>query len=123
MGKPDNTGFLRVIRAARYSAQGLAQAFRHESAFRQELSLTLIMAPIGLWLGRAPLEKTLLIAVCLLVLLVELLNSAIEAAIDRQGSERHELSGRAKDMGSAAVSIALLIVVVVWSAVAIQRFT
>ncbi len=122
MGKPDNTGFLRVIRAARYSAQGLAQAFRHESAFRQELSLTLIMAPIGLWLGRAPLEKTLLIAVCLLVLVVELLNSAIEAAIDRHGSEFHELSGRAKDMGSAAVSIALLIAGMTWGTVIYDRF-
>ncbi len=122
MGKPDNTGFLRVVRAARYSAQGLAQAWRHESAFRQELSLTLIMAPIGLWLGRAPLEKTLLVAVCLLVLVVELLNSAVEAAIDRHGSEFHELSGRAKDMGSAAVSIALLIAGMTWGTVIYDRF-
>ncbi len=122
MGKPDNTGFLRVVRAARYSAQGLAQAWRHESAFRQELSLTLIMAPIGLWLGRTPLEKTLLIAVCLLVIVVELLNSAIEAAIDRHGSELHELSGRAKDMGSAAVSIALLIAGMTWGTVIYERF-
>ena len=122
MGKPDNTGFLRVVRAARYSAQGLAQAWRHESAFRQELSLTLIMAPIGLWLGRAPLEKTLLVAVCLLVLVVELLNSAVEAAIDRHGSEFHELSGRTKDMGSAAVSIALLIAGMTWGTVIYDRF-
>ncbi|MDJ0917411.1 MAG: diacylglycerol kinase [Woeseiaceae bacterium] len=123
MGKPGNTGLLRAFRAARYSAQGLKQAWQHESAFRQEVMLLVVMIPLAIWLGRTLVEQALLIAVCLLVLLVELLNSAIEAAIDRQGSERHELSGRAKDMGSAAVSIALLIVVVVWSAVAIQRFT
>ena len=122
MGKPGNTGLLRVFRAARYSAQGLKQAWQHESAFRQEVALLIVMIPLAIWLGRTLVEQALLIAVCLLVLLVELLNSAIEAAIDRQGSERHELSGRAKDMGSAAVSIALLIVVLVWSAVAIQRF-
>ena len=113
---------MRAFRAAKYSAQGLKQAWQHESAFRQEATLLVVMIPLAIWLGRTLVEQALLIAVCLLVLLVELLNSAIEAAIDRQGSERHELSGRAKDMGSAAVSIALLIVVVVWSAVALQRF-
>lgn len=122
VGKPNNTGFLRVLRAARYSSQGLAQAWRHESAFRQELTLTLIMIPVALWLGQSALERTLLISVCLLVIVIELLNSAIEAAIDRLGSEQHELSGRAKDMGSAAVAVALFIVLLVWSAVAYQRF-
>ncbi|MEM1175129.1 MAG: diacylglycerol kinase [Pseudomonadota bacterium] len=122
MGKPDNTGFLRVIRATRYSAQGFAQAWRHESAFRQELTLALIMLPIALWLGRSPLEKALLIGVCLLVLITELLNSAIEAAVDRHGDEHHELSGRAKDMGSAAVFVALFIVGMVWGTVIYERF-
>ncbi len=122
MGKPDNTGFMRVIRATRYSAQGFALAWRHESAFRQELTLALIMAPIALWLGRSPLEKALLISVCLLVLVVELLNSAIEAAIDRHGDEVHELSGRAKDMGSAAVFVALTIAGLIWGTVIYDRF-
>ncbi|MDJ0760669.1 MAG: diacylglycerol kinase [Woeseiaceae bacterium] len=122
MSKPGNTGLMRAFRAAKFSGQGLKQAWQHESAFRQEVTLLVVMIPLAIWLGRTLVEQALLIAVCLLVLLVELLNSAIEAAIDRQGSERHELSGRAKDMGSAAVSIALLIVVVVWSSVAIQRF-
>ena len=122
MGKPDNTGFMRVIRATRYSAQGFALAWRHESAFRQELTLALIMAPIALWLGRSPLEKALLIGVCLLVLVVELLNSAIEAAIDRHGDEVHELSGRAKDMGSAAVFVALTIAGLIWGTVIYDRF-
>lgn len=122
MAKPENHGLLRAFRAARYSAQGLKQAWQHESAFRQEVTLLLLMTPVALWLGRSLVEKALLIAVCLLVIVVELINSAIEAAVDRLGSERHELSGRAKDMGSAAVSIALLIVVLVWSAVALQRF-
>ena len=122
MGKPDNTGFLRVIRATRYSAQGFAHAWRHESAFRQELTLALIMAPIALWLGRSPLEKALLIGVCLLVLVTELLNSAVEAAIDRFGGEHHELSGRAKDLGSAAVFVSLVIVGLTWGTVIYERF-
>ena len=123
MSKPDNSGLLRALRAAKYSAQGLRQAWQHESAFRQEVTLLVLMIPAAFWLGRTLVEQALLIAVCLLVIIVELINSAIEAAIDRLGSERHELSGRAKDMGSAAVSIALLIVVIVWAAVAAQRFS
>jgi len=122
MGKPDNTGLLRVIRAARYSAQGLRHAWRHESAFRQEITLTLLMAPIALWLGSNPLERTLLIGSCVLVLVVELLNSAIEAAIDRHGDEYNELSGRAKDLGSAAVMLSLMLVATLWAVIAWQRF-
>jgi len=122
VGKPGNTGILRAIRAARYSAQGFAHAWRHESAFRQELTLTLIMLPLGLWLGRSPVEKAVLIGVCLLVLVVELLNSAVEAVVDRVGEERHELSGRAKDLGSAAVFVALAIVGMTWGTVIYERF-
>ncbi|MEL7538706.1 MAG: diacylglycerol kinase [Pseudomonadota bacterium] len=122
MGKPDNTGFMRVVRAARYSTQGLIDAWRFESAFRQELTLTLIMTPIALWLGRTPLERTLLIVCCVAVLVVELLNSAVEAAIDRHGDELHELSGRAKDLGSAAVMLSLCVVGVVWGVVIYERF-
>lgn len=122
MGKPENTGVRRIIRATRFSAQGLAQAWRHEAAFRQELVLAIIMVPAALWLGQSTLERALLIAVLLLVLIVELLNSAIEAAIDRHGDEHHVLSGQAKDMGSAAVFISLVVVLLVWGAVAYERF-
>lgn len=110
------------MRAAKYSAQGFAHAWRHESAFRQELALLVIMAPVALWLGRDPVEKALLIFACLLVLVAELLNSAIEATIDRLGEDEHELSGRAKDLGSAAVAVTLLMVWVVWGAVIYSRF-
>ena len=122
MGKPGNTGVRRIIRATRFSAQGLAQAWQHEAAFRQELVLVIVMAPAALWLGQSIVERSLLIAVLLLVLIVELLNSTIEAAIDRHGDEQHDLSGRAKDMGSAAVFISLLLVALVWGAVAWQKF-
>lgn len=122
MGKPGNTGLRRILRAARYSSQGLLAAWRHEAAFRQELALTLVLLPVAFWLGQNAYERMLLIAVCLLVLIVELLNSAIEAAIDRHGDDRHELSGRAKDLGSAAVLFSLLLVVLVWGVVAWQRF-
>ena len=122
MAKPGNTGIRRIVRATRFSAQGFAQAWKHEAAFRQELILAIIMTPLAFWLGRSIFEKAILIAVLLLVLIVELFNSAIEAAIDRHGDEHHELSGRAKDMGSAAVFVVLLIVAVVWGAVICERF-
>ena len=122
MGKPGNTGIRRVIRATRYSAQGFAHAWKYEAAFRQEATITLLLVPVALWLGRTPTEQLLLIASCLLVLVVELLNSAVEAVVDRLGSEPHELSGRAKDMGSAAVLMSLLIVGAVWGVIAWQRF-
>ncbi len=122
MGKPGNTGFGRIFRAARYSTQGFRHAWKHEAAFRQEVGITLILVPVALWLGTTPLERWLLIASCVLVLIVELLNSAVEATVDRFGGERHELSGRAKDMGSAAVFISLAVVLVTWLTVAWQRF-
>ena len=123
MGKPDNTGILRALRAARFSAQGFVHAWRHESAFRQEVTLGMILTPLALWLGRTAYERLLLIACLLLVLIVELLNSAVETAIDRVSEEHHELSGRAKDLGSAAVSVSLALVLVVWCAVAWSRFS
>ena len=109
------TGLARVLRACVYSWQGLCAAWRHEAAFREELLLSVVLIPLGLYLGENGLEKALLVATILLVILVELLNSAIEAAIDRHGDERHELSGRAKDMGSAAVGVALLLAIVTWA--------
>jgi len=122
MSKPGNTGIRRIIRAMGFSSQGLAAAWKHEAAFRQEIMLLVILIPTALWLGETVLLQTLLIGVCLLVLIVELFNSAIEAAIDRHGEEQHELSGRAKDMGSAAVLISLLIVLLTWGAVICDRF-
>lgn len=122
MAKPGNKGLRRLVLATRFSAQGLVQAWRHENAFRQELIATLIMVPAAIWLGQTAYERLLLIGACLIVLVVELLNSAIETVVDRVGDEHHELSGRAKDMGSAAVAVSLLLVVLVWSVVAWLRF-
>jgi diacylglycerol kinase (ATP) len=106
----------------KFSAQGLASAWKNEAAFRQELLLVAVLLPVAVWLGQTALERAVLIGSLLLVLAVELFNSAIEAAIDRHGEELHELSGRAKDMGSAAVLISLLIVAVVWGLIAAERF-
>lgn len=117
MAKPGNTGIKRIINAAGYSYKGLTAAFRHEAAFRQELALVLLLLPVAVWAGNTGLQRALLIVVLLLVLIVELLNSAIEAVVDRIGSEHHELSGRAKDIGSAAVFVSLVNVVVVWGLV------
>ena len=122
MSKPANTGIRRIIRACGFSAQGIASAWRHEAAFRQELILIVVLTPVAFWLGRSAIETALLVAVLLVVVIVELLNSAIEAAIDRHGEEHHDLSGRAKDMGSAAVLVALVLVALVWGTVAWQRF-
>jgi diacylglycerol kinase (ATP) len=123
MGKPGNTGIKRVIRATRFSAQGFAHAWQHEAAFRQELGGSLVLTPIALWLGTTVYERLLLVACLLLVLIVELLNSAVEAAIDRVGDEHHELSGRAKDLGSAAVFVSLALTLLAWAAVAWKRFS
>ncbi len=112
----------RVIRAAGYSLSGLRAAIRKEAAFRQELILFVLLVPLGAWLGRDGIERALLIGVLFLVLIVELLNSAVEAAIDRISKSRHKLSRRAKDMGSAAVYLSLLLVVVVWTLVLYDRF-
>ncbi len=122
LGKPGNTGPLRALNALRYSAWGLAHAWRHESSFRQEIILTAALTPVALWLGRSVLEIVLLLGCCALVMIVELLNSAIEAAVDRHGDEIHELSGRAKDLGSAAVFVTMLLTWAVWAAVAYDRF-
>ncbi len=116
------TGLQRMVRATLFSLAGLRAAWRGEAAFRQECALALVMIPAAFWLGQTPLECAALIGVVLLVLIVELLNSGIEAAVDRIGSDHHELSGRAKDMGSAAVFLSLLLTLVVWGAIAWQRF-
>jgi len=121
--KPGRTGIARLLHAAVYSGKGLATAFRHEAAFRQELVLALLLLPAGWWLGTTATQRALLVGSLLLVLIVELLNSALESVVDRFGPEQHELSGRAKDLGSAAVMLALLNVVVLWSIIAYYRLS
>ncbi len=115
--KPNGTGMGRIIRAMHCSRLGLRSAFIHEQAFRQELYLCLALVPVALWLGNNGVERALLLFPLCIVLIVELLNSAVEAVVDRIGPEHHELSGRAKDIGSAAVMIALGLVCVVWGLV------
>ena len=114
MAYSGNKGFTRIIKASGYSWQGLRAAWRHEAAFRQEIWLCMVLVPLGLYLGDTGLEKALLVASVMLLPLVEILNSALEAVVDRFGEEQHELSGRAKDMGSAAVALAILLAAVVW---------
>ncbi len=114
-------GLTRLFRAFGASGKGFSGAFREEAAFRQELAFALVAIPLGLWLGHDGIERALLVAPVLLVLIVELLNSAIEAAIDRIGLERHHLSGLAKDIGSAAVLLAFVLLAVVWVLVLLDR--
>lgn len=111
------TGLLRALFAFKHSYDGLKTTWRAESAFRQETVCALVLIPFALFLPAAPVERAALIGSVLLVLVVELLNSAIEAVVDRISLERHELSGRAKDCGSAAVLVSLLICVVTWALV------
>ena len=120
--KPGATGLTRIINATHYSYKGLIATYKNEAAFRQELFLAIILAPLGLWLGATGVEQALLIGSLLIVLIVELLNSGIEAVVDRFGGERHELSGIAKDMGSAAVFLSLANVIVIWSLILLPRY-
>lgn len=122
MAKPGNTGMRRVINATFFSLAGLKTAWRSEAAFRQECVLVIVLIPVGFWLGRTAVERSLLIGVCLLVLIVELLNTAVEFAIDRIGSDHHELSGHAKDLGSAAVFVSLALTLLVWVLIGWERF-
>ena len=104
----------RILLATKWSLQGLRAAWLNESSFRLEVYLFVVLAPLGLWLGASAIERALLLGSCLLVLSIELLNSAIEAVIERYGAEHHELAGRAKDMGSAAVFVLMLNVMLTW---------
>ena len=110
------TGFLRIIKAAGYSWRGLRAAWQHEAAFRQEAIAALVAVAIACWLDVDIITRVLLIGSVVLVVIVEILNSAIEAVVDRIGQERHPLAGRAKDMGSAAVLLAILLALFVWIA-------
>jgi diacylglycerol kinase (ATP) len=108
------TGLRRLINAFGYSVEGFKAAFTHEDAFRQEVFLTIVLIPLAIYFGENSVEKALMIASVLLVLIVELLNSAIEAAVDHTSTDHHALAKRAKDIGSAAVFLALAIVAIVW---------
>jgi diacylglycerol kinase (ATP) len=112
----------RILLATKWSLQGLRAAWLNESSFRLEVYLFVVLAPLGLWLGTSAIERALLLGSCLLVLSIELLNSAIEAVIERYGAEHHELAGRAKDMGSAAVFVLMINVVLTWALVLWPRF-
>ena len=108
------SGLKRLLSALRYSLQGLKAAFHNEPAFRQECYVAVILIPLALYLGDSGIERAMLIGAWLLVMIVELLNSGIEAVVDRVGEEYHALSGIAKDVGSAAVLISLLAAVLIW---------
>lgn len=114
-------GATRLIRALGASVRGIRGAFREEAAFRQELAFALIVIPLGLWLGHNGIERAALIAPMLLILVVELINSAIEATVDRIGFERHALAGLAKDIGSAAVLMSFVLLGAVWLLVLLGR--
>ncbi|HES76015.1 MAG TPA: diacylglycerol kinase [bacterium] len=110
----ENTGIRRIILAAKYSWQGLTTCYRKEAAFRQEMWLAVLLAPVALWLGDNNLERALLLGSLFMILIVELLNTGIENTVDRFGGEQHKLSGRAKDMGSAAVMLTLVMTSMIW---------
>ena len=114
MAGNNNLGYKRLINAFGFSVQGLKATYKHEEAFRQEVIVLALAIPLGIWLGDGAVEIILLIGSILLLLIVELMNSEIEATIDRFGGEHHELSGRAKDMGSAAVLVTTVLAAMTW---------
>lgn len=120
--KPGATGLTRIINAAGYSWKGFKAAFKYEAAFRQELALTVVLVPLAIWITTDAVELSLLIGSVILVMIVELLNSGIEAVVDRFGGELHTLSGRAKDIGSAAVLLSLVNVAVIWGLIVYKHF-
>ena len=119
MAGQNQQGLTRIINAVFFSIAGFKAVWKHEEAFRQELLLLLVTTPLALWITENNIERVLLIGSIIAVLLVELLNSAIETAIDRIGPEHHELSGRAKDIGSAAVMLSLALAALVWALILI----
>ena len=119
--RPKPTGPVRLFNAFGNTWKGYVGAFREEAAFRQELALCAVLFPLGLWLGENGVERALLVGPIFIILIVELLNSGIEATVDRIGLERHQLSGLAKDLGSAAVFTSFAMLVVVWALVLLDR--
>ena len=120
--KPGKSGLIRIVDATVYTIKGLRAAFANEAAFRQELLLVLVLGTSSFWLADNTLEWLVLIIPLLLLLIVELLNTAIENTVDRIGDEIHELAGRAKDMGSAAVMLSLILVAICWGAIGWSHF-
>lgn len=119
--KASNTGLTHFVNATRFSMQGVSQAVRREAAFRQELILLVVLTPVAVWMSQTPMDFVALMAVAGFVLVIELINSAIEATLDRVGTEYNEFTGLAKDYGSAAVMLSLLVAGMVWLAFLIQR--
>jgi len=115
-------GWRRVINAFGYSMKGFRACFKHEEAFRQEVFLLIPLVPLALWLGETPVERAILVGSLLIVPIVELLNSAIEANVDRVGMERHKLSARAKDIASAAVFASIAFTLVIWGLILIPKW-
>ena len=122
MSKPGKTGLVRILDAFGYSMKGLAATWKYEAAFRQEIALAVVLIPAAFWLAQSHIELILLISSVFWVLMAELANSSVEAVVDRTGSERHELSGRAKDIGSALVFVSLTLLAVIWTIILINRF-
>lgn len=122
MSKPGKTGISRVVDAFGYSMKGFKAAWIFEAAFRQEVALAALMTPLAFWLAQSHIELILLLMSLVLVIMSELINSAIEAVVDRVGSEQHALAGRAKDIGSAVVFVSLALVGLVWGVIAYTRF-
>ena len=120
--KPGRKGLARLVAATGYSWSGFQQAWRYEAAFREELLLLLLLVPTAFWLGQTAAETAILLISCLVVLIVELLNSAIEAVVDLASPTMHPLAARAKDIGSAAVFVALMQVLLVWGLIGWSRF-
>ena len=123
MTKPGKTGLSRLIAATGYSMKGLRAAWKYEEAFRIEATLSIICIPLAFWIGRDLTHQLLLVVTCAIVILAELFNSAIEAAVDRFGSEMHPLSGQAKDIGSAGVFTSLMLFLIVWAPSLWQHFS
>ena len=122
VGKQGNTGLKRIIKATGYSIQGLKAAWKHEAAIRQEVALLLVALPIIVLVDVTLVEKILMLSGLLILIAIELVNSAIEAIVDRVGVEHHELSGRAKDIGSAAVMVMLLLNAINWALILGNRY-
>lgn len=119
---PRMRGVRRLIRAWGNSVDGLRSCFRHEESFRLEVGAFVLLTPLALWLGRTSVERILLVGSLLVILIAELLNSAVESVVDRFGPERHELCGRAKDAGAAAVLLTLVLAAVTWGLVVASRW-
>ena len=122
LGKPGNTGITRIIRAFGFSMKGFRAAWEHEAAFRQELALTVVLAPLAFVVAETTMQLALLLLSLFIVLITEILNSAVEAVVDRVSDEHHDLAGRAKDMGSAAVFLSLSMTAVIWGLVIFERY-